>query len=191
MDTNFVPSGIVDIDLRNEKKSYRFLQDKYEAETLMQNLREAKYKYAIISTLVGVGSGGWNISLKINHYDLMRFLGIYYPDYNKELERPKNGMWMIDFWEHDLRNVHPCNPRLIKLQTYGLKLSNIDSVRYRCPVCQMHIFKRPEDHEECPVCHWRYDEYQYQYPTEIGTNDISLSEAYINYAKTGKIVSSD
>lgn len=116
MDTNFVGSGIVDIDLRNGKKSYKFLQDKYEAETLMENLREARSKYAIISTLVGIGSGGWNISLQIGHSELIRFLELYYPDYNEDLERPKNGIWEIDFWEYDLRNVHPRNPRLLKLQ---------------------------------------------------------------------------
>lgn len=116
MDTNFVGSGIVDIDLRNGKKSYKFLKDQYEAETLMSNLTEARSKYGINSELTGIGSSGWNISLQISHSDLIRFLELYYSDYNEDLERPKNGIWMIDFWEYDLRNVHPRNPRLLKLQ---------------------------------------------------------------------------
>lgn len=121
MDTNFVSSGIVDISLRNGKKSYNFLQDKHAAKILMENLREADSKYSINSELTGIGSGGWNITLKITHYDLIRFLRIYYPEYQQNLEKPRNGIWEIEFWEYDLRNVSPNDPRLIKLQIMDCK----------------------------------------------------------------------
>lgn len=62
--------------------------------------------------------------------------------------------------------------------------------RYPCPCCGYFTLdeKSPGSFEICPVCYWQDDGQQFDNPTYAGgANELSLSEARLNFQKYGAI----
>lgn len=68
-----------------------------------------------------------------------------------------------------------------------MDFEQLKSERFPCPCCGYLVFyRKPGNHETCPICCWEDELAQLRFPTMTGiSNHVSLQDAQINFQNYG------